>query len=78
MGVPGHDQRDYEFAHKYKLPIKFIIETKDKTKANEEDGKHVESKLINEKNIEESTHVIIKYLEDHKFGHKHVSYKLND
>lgn len=78
MGVPGHDQRDYEFAQKYHLPVKFIIETQDKTKANEEDGKHINSRLINGKNIKESSNIIIKYLEEHRLGHKHVSYKLND
>ena len=54
MGVPAHDERDYNFAKKYKLPIKFIIECKDHDRAYIGDGKHINSKLINGLNILEA------------------------
>ncbi|GHU27627.1 hypothetical protein FACS1894152_4500 [Bacilli bacterium] len=78
MGVPGHDQRDFDFAKKYKLHVKFIIETNDHKKALESDGKHINSLLINGKHIEPATKIIVEYLEQHKLGKSHITYKLKD
>jgi leucyl-tRNA synthetase len=60
MGVPAHDQRDFDFAKEIKLPIKFIIETKDHSKAYEDDGKHINSEFINGLNNEQAKQTINK------------------
>ena len=54
MSVPAHDQRDFEFAKKYNIPIKVVIQNKDNsinaenmTEAYIEDGKVVNSDILN-------------------------------
>jgi leucyl-tRNA synthetase len=78
MGVPGHDQRDFDFAKKYKLDIKFIIETDIHKQAYEGDGKHIDSLLINGKHTEPATKIIVEFLEQHKLGKSYITYKLKD
>jgi leucyl-tRNA synthetase len=78
MGVPGHDQRDFDFAKKYNLPIKFIIETNDHTKANEADGKHIASPLINGLLNAQAQELLTSYLEKNHLGKRHISFKLKD
>ncbi|MDR1235265.1 MAG: leucine--tRNA ligase [Mycoplasmataceae bacterium] len=78
MGVPAHDQRDYEFALKYKLPIKFIIKTERLDKAFEGDGIHINSLLIDGLHNEAASKKIIDYLIEHKIGKEHITYKLKD
>jgi leucyl-tRNA synthetase len=78
MGVPGHDQRDYDFALKYKLPIKYVIASNDNTQAFEGDGEHINSDLINGLHIEDGSQAIIKYITEHKIGKKIITYKMKD
>lgn len=78
MGVPAHDQRDFDFAKEIKLPIKFIIETKDHSKAYEDDGKHINSEFINGLNNEQAKQTINKWLKKSKLGEEQVAYKLKD
>ena len=79
MAVPAHDDRDYEFAKKYDLPIKRVIEGGDLDKAAvTEDGKHVNSSFLDGLNNEEAKNKMVEWLTDHKAGHKKVNYKLRD
>ena len=78
MGVPAHDERDYNFAKKYKLPIKFIIECKDHDRAYIGDGKHINSKLINGLNILEAQKKINKHLVKNNIGYEKITYKMKD
>ena len=55
MAVPAHDDRDYEFAKKYDLPLNRVIEGGDLEKAAYTgDGKHINSEFLNDLNIEEA------------------------
>ena len=47
MAVPAHDERDFEFAKKYDLPIKQVIEGDITEAAFTGDGAHIESDFIN-------------------------------
>ncbi|SEI52982.1 leucyl-tRNA synthetase [Alkalibacterium gilvum] len=79
MAVPAHDQRDYEFAQKYNLPIRPVIEGGDTEKeAYSGDGKHINSDFINGMELEEANKVMIEYLEDNKCGEHKITYRLRD
>ncbi|MGL4949728.1 MAG: leucine--tRNA ligase [Anaeroplasmataceae bacterium] len=78
MAVPAHDERDYVFANKYKLDIEYIIECDSKDNAYTLDGNHINSKLINGKNISDSKRIIIDYLEKNKIGSGKINYKLRE
>ncbi|AZZ65395.1 leucine--tRNA ligase [Metamycoplasma phocicerebrale] len=76
MSVPAHDSRDYDFAKKYSLNIKPIIETKELPYL--EDGKHINSDMANGLNIEEAKESIYFALKDIKKIEKKTNYKLRD
>lgn len=86
MAVPAHDQRDFEFAKKYKIPIKVVIdpigqeiETPEKmTHAYTEKGNLVNSKEFDGLNNEEAKEKITEYLEKKNLGRKVVQFKLRD
>ncbi len=78
MAVPAHDQRDFEFATKYKLPFKKVIENEIVDKAFVENGVHINSDIINGLENNEAIEAIIKFLEQNKIGKKEVKYKLRD
>ena len=79
MGVPAHDQRDFDFAKKYKIPIKEVIKGGNiKKKAYVDEGVLINSdKFDGLKNKEAKEH-IIKYLEKKNLGKKTIQYKLRD
>jgi leucyl-tRNA synthetase len=78
MGVPAHDQRDYDFASKYQLPIRFVIETSNQKQAYENDGIHINSELINGLNIAQANTKILAYLQQHNIGKSCITYKMKD
>jgi leucyl-tRNA synthetase len=85
MAVPAHDQRDYEFAKKYKIPIKVVISPeqktlneKDMTKAYQEKGIMVNSGQFNKLNSEKAKEKITQYLKKKKKGKKTVNFRLKD
>ncbi|WP_300370798.1 leucine--tRNA ligase [Brachyspira sp.] len=85
MAVPAHDQRDFEFAKKYNIPIKVVIQNADNslkpenmTEAYTEDGKVVDSDILNGLSSKEAIKKAIEYASEKGFGREQVQYKLRD
>lgn len=76
MAVPAHDQRDYEFAHKYNLPVRSVIETHStlpQDEAYEGEGTLVNSGNYSGQSSQEARKAITK-----DFGEEKTIYKLRD
>ncbi len=79
MAVPAHDQRDYDFAKKFNLPIVQVLEGGDiSEKAWEEDGVHINSGFMDGMNKEDAMRAAIDYAVKGGFGNPKVNYKLRD
>lgn len=78
MAVPAHDERDYEFAKKYDLPIRQVVEGDISENAYIGDGKHINSSFANGLNNEEARNKIADYLTSINSGKRSVNYKLRD
>ena len=79
MAVPAHDERDYEFARQFDLPMQSVIAGGDIDKeAYTGDGKHIHSDFLNDLNKEEAIKEAIAWLEENECGHKEVTYRLRD
>ena len=79
MAVPAHDERDYEFAVKFELPIKEVVAGGDISKeAYTGDGVHVNSDFLNGLNKEDGIKKAIEWFESNGKGKKKVSYRLRD
>ena len=79
MAVPAHDERDWEFATKFGLPIVPVLEGGDVTKAAfTEDGPHVNSDFLDGLGKEEGIQTMVRWLEDKGLGKASVKYKLRD
>jgi len=83
MAVPAHDQRDFLFAKKYKIPIIEVIrpskgESSLPLKAFEEDGILINSSNFNGLSSKKARKEIANYLEKKKLGRKDVYYKMRD
>ncbi|MFY4781810.1 leucine--tRNA ligase [Aliarcobacter butzleri] len=83
MAVPAHDQRDFEFAKKYDLPIKQVIVGPDGIIENQTEAYTAEGRLIESENFTgvtntEAKKAIIYHFEQNSFGIKKVNYKLRD
>ncbi|WP_414433130.1 leucine--tRNA ligase [Alcanivorax sp. IL2] len=84
MAVPAHDQRDYEFARKYGLPIKQVIEPANgesidlDSEAFTEKGKLVNSGEFTGKTSAEAFDAIATWLSERNLGEKKVNYRLRD
>ncbi len=79
MAVPAHDQRDYDFAKVFNLPIIQVLAGGDiSEKAWEEDGEHINSGFLNGMNKEEAMRKAIDFAEENGFGHAKVNFKLRD
>ncbi|NSL51344.1 leucine--tRNA ligase [Calidifontibacillus erzurumensis] len=79
MAVPAHDERDYEFAVKFDLPIKEVVAGGDISKeAYTGDGIHINSGFLDGLNKEEAIQKAIEWLEENGKGEKKVSYRLRD
>ncbi len=79
MAVPAHDDRDYEFAKKFGLPIVPVIEggnTDDAAFTG--DGPHFNSGFMDGMGKDEAIKTAIDWLTDHKAGHEKVNYRLRD
>ncbi len=79
MAVPAHDQRDYEFAQQFDLPIKAVIEGGDLEKeAYTGDGVHIHSEELDGLGKDEAIQKAIEILEDKGAGQAKTSYRLRD
>ncbi|SFM44257.1 leucyl-tRNA synthetase [Gracilibacillus orientalis] len=79
MAVPAHDERDYEFAKKFKLEIIPVLEGGNiEEEAFTGDGPHINSDFLNGLNKEEAITNAIDWLEDNKRGERKVTYRLRD
>lgn len=79
MAVPAHDQRDYDFAKVFNLPIIQVLDGGDiSEKAWEEDGKHINSGFLDGMDKKEAMAAAIKYAEEKGFGKSKVNFKLRD
>jgi leucyl-tRNA synthetase len=85
MAVPAHDQRDFEFAKKYDIPVVVVIQPEGESLSSDtmreayvEDGTMVSSGPFDGKNNREAMDDIIAYMEAQSIGRKAVSYRLKD
>ena len=85
MSVPAHDQRDFEFARKYNLSIRVVINPPDKnldaktmSEAFAGEGYLVNSGQFNGLNSKDALDKIGDYLKNNKIGKKTVNYRLRD
>ena len=87
MAVPAHDERDFEFAQKYKLPIQQVIESNEYkapkdgvygSSAYTGTGNLINSNDFNGLSSEKGTDAIIKKLESLKKGKKKINFRLRD
>ena len=83
MAVPAHDQRDFEFAKKFDMPIIQVVdgENVDLEKdafTDVETGKLINSDFLNGLEVKDAKSKIIEYLEQNKIGERKVNYKLRD
>lgn len=85
MAVPTHDQRDFEFAKKYDIPMKVVIHPKgetliaaEMTEAYTDNGELVDSGEFSGKNNRKVMGDIINWLDKNGYGEKTVNYKLRD
>ncbi len=85
MAVPAHDQRDFEFAKKYNLPIKIVIKpenkdlgVKDLNSAFEDEGIMINSGDFNGLKSKEGANKVAEFLENKSAGKKKIQYRLKD
>ena len=77
MAVPAHDERDFEFAKKYNLPIERVIEGGDSLPYVEY-GKMMNSAEFNGLQGDEAKNAVTKWLEERNHGSLKVNYRLRD
>ena len=81
MAVPGHDQRDWEFAKKFSLPVIEVVSGGDIEKEAFEDcdsGIMVNSGFINGLSVEDAKAKITDWLTEHGLGEEKVNFRLRD
>ena len=84
MGVPAHDQRDFDFAKKYDLPIRIVVQPdgmeidENITEAFAAEGTMINSGEFSGLKNTDALAAMIKYAEDKGFGEKKVNFRLRD
>jgi len=82
MGVPGHDERDLEFARKFKMQILPVVQAPGKTAEESigfvDDGVAINSPIINDLPTPDAKEKMLAWLEEHRHGRRDVRYKLRD
>jgi len=78
MGVPAHDERDFEFASKFDLEIIPVVENENKELPNKDYGTLINSDKYNGLSSEEARDNLNKFIEENSLGNKKVNFKLRD
>ena len=82
MGVPGHDQRDWDFATAFGLPIVEVVKGGDVTKCafalKDDTGIMVNSDFLNGLTVKEAIPVMKKWVTEHGIGRPKTNFKLRD
>ncbi len=82
MAVPAHDNRDWEFAKKFNLPIIEVVAGGENVQeapfTNVETGKLINSGFLNGLEVKDAINTVIDYLESNKIGTRKVNFKLRD
>lgn len=85
MAVPAHDQRDFEFARAYSLPVRVVVQPEGEIlqeesmqEASIEPGMLVNSAAFTGMQSEAAQQVIINHAQQQGFGRPHITYKLRD
>ena len=82
MGVPGHDQRDWDFATKFGLPIIEVVKGGDVSKAafvlKDDTGVMVNSDFLNGLTVKEAIPAMKKWVTEKGIGHPKTNFKLRD
>lgn len=85
MGVPAHDQRDWDFAHEFNLPVHLVIQNKTHTLSIETmtEAYHESGTLVNSGDFDgltdaEARKAVTQWLQEKKLGKGTVNYKLRD
>mgnify|MGYP005871213883 CR=1 FL=1 len=82
MGVPGHDQRDWDFATAFGLPIVEVVKGGDVTKCafalKDDTGIMVNSDFLNGLTVKEAIPTMKKWVTEHGIGHPKTNFKLRD
>lgn len=78
FGCPGHDARDFDFAMKYRLPIKRVINSSTDLPHLENSGVMIESDFLNGLDCTTAKTKMIEYLESNELGKRQINYRLRD
>ena len=82
MAVPAHDERDWDFAKKFNLPIIEVVaggkNVQEEVYTDVATGKLVNSGFLNGLDVADAKEKMISYLEEKGIGHAKVNYKLRD
>lgn len=81
MAVPAHDQRDYEFAKKFDLPIIQVVaggDISEEAYTDTETGTMINSDFLNGMEVKEAIEAMLKWLEENHIGEKKTNFKLRD
>jgi leucyl-tRNA synthetase len=78
MAVPAHDERDFEFAQKFKLPIIHVIASEEMEKCWIGDGRMIDSEFLNGLTVEPAIQKMTEWLVQNQKGERSVNYKLRD
>lgn len=84
MSVPGHDQRDWEFAHKYDIPIKQVIYPSDESEHDLSESAYTEKGILKNSaqfdglTSKKAFKAIADFVEENNCGNRKVNYRLRD
>ena len=83
FGCPAHDQRDFDFAKRYNLPIKIVVSNNEKNSEELKEaytgpGKIVNSDFLDGLTIDEAKKIIIKKIEEKNIGKGKTLFRLKD